>query len=170
MKARLPLTLAVGLGLTASACLAFATTASADNSSSTSPMSPTYTIVANVYKDWGLPHSTRWTTSAWTYHGAAVQSMDRIRDTVHLSSSVGSFTWTCSVGFTGENPTGSCSGTPSVRTQSTTFYWENGNTYESDLNGYMTLDWYTTWDQVCATASAYSSRLGIHGQTQACVG
>jgi hypothetical protein len=148
----------------------FLPSASADNATATSPMAPTYTIQAHVYKDWGIPRTTRWVTSAWTYHGAARQSMTRIRDTTTLASSVGTFTWSCSVGLSGESPTGNCTGTPGSGTYSTTLYWENGNTYESDINGYMYLSWNTTWDQVCASASAYSSPLGIHGNTSACVG
>ena len=164
------LRLAVAACTVAGAVLATAPLATAENATKDAAMSPGYTIEARVYKDWGVAHPTKWVTSAWTYHGAAFQSMTRIRNTATLASSVGTFTWSCSVGVSTGGPEGNCTGTPNVSTYSTSQYWENGNTYEADLNGYMYPSWNTTWEQVCSIASASSSSLGIHGQSQACVG
>ena len=156
--------------MAAAAVFSVTSTAVAQNATQDSAMAPNYTIEARVYKDWGVAHPTHWTTSVWAYHGAALQSMTRIRDTTTMASSVGSFTFTCQVGLSTGGPTGNCTGNASAPTYNASVYWENGGTYESDLVGVMNPQWNTTWEQVCSNASAYSSSLGIHGTTQACIG
>jgi hypothetical protein len=162
----------VAAGTAFMATLGVAPTAFAQNSTSDSTMSPNYYIEARIWKDFGNGDPTHWSTSAWTYHGAALQSMTRIRDTatIQVWGGSGNFSSTCSVGFSGENPTGSCNSTASASSWVQTFYWENGNTYESDLNGVSHPTFGTYWMKVCSAASAYSQPLGIHGTTTACVG
>jgi len=146
------------------------TAAPADNASNSSTMAPTYRIEARIWKNPGNPNPTRWATSAWTYHGAALQSMTRIRNTATIQSWGGSFTFSCTVGVTGTEPTGNCTGNGSVVTDNQTLWWENGNIYESDINGVVYPNFGVYWLKICSAASAYSRPLGIHGYTQACVG
>lgn len=167
---RTQITLALAAAAALAAGVVSATPALADSSVGTGAMGGNgYRIEAHAWKDPGNA-SPHWQTSAWTFHGSALQSVTRIRDTADLYSNGGGFTYTCSVGFSGQNPTGSCSTTGSISTNHATLWWENGNTYESEVGGQMMTSWNTLTTKVCATASAYSQPLGIHGTASTCVG
>lgn len=173
MKAPRKLAALAVVGAAAVTVLGFAPAASADNSTADSSMGSNYYIEARIWKDPGNGNPTHWATSAWTYHGAALQSMSWIKDvaTIQVWGGSGNFQSQCSVGFTGENPSGSCNSTQSASSWVQTFTWTNRNTYESDLNGVSEPTFGTYWMKVCSQASAYNSRLGLHGgPTTACVG
>jgi hypothetical protein len=170
MKARLGLLAAVG-GVACS-MVAGVHAASAQSATDTRPMAPNYTIEARVWKDFGNPNPTHWSTSTWTFHGAALQSMSRIKDSTRITSSSPLTSASCSVGVDTGNPSGNCSLTPVTNTSDVTYTWENGNTYISDLNGTVYNNFWLGigWIKVCNAGSAYSSRLGIKGNALACVG
>lgn len=147
------------------AMLASGGPASAESSTGTSAMTPNYTIEARVNKDAGVLHPTHWTTSTWTFHGAALQRMSTIQDTTNIWSTGGTMTVTCTTG--GANP---CSATGSTWTSQKTISWTNGNAYVSDLTGQINPEWTVFWLRVCNDGYAYSSALGIKGVASACVG
>lgn len=159
------------IGAVATTVMAPAPAALAQNSTVDATMTPNYYVEARIYKDLGNGDPTHWSTSAWTYHGAAVQRMTRIRDTATVQVWGGSgFSGSCSSGFSGETPSFSCQNNYNTTSSTESMYWENGNTYESDLSGVVHPTYGTYWMKVCSIASAYSSPLGIHGSVTACVG
>jgi hypothetical protein len=146
--------------------------ASAQSATDTRPMAPNYTIEARVWKDFGNPNPTHWSSSTWTFHGSALQGMTRIKDSTRITSSSAMTTVSCSAGMETGKPTGNCNLTPVANTSDVTFNWENGNTYISDLNGTIYHNFWAGigWIKVCNAGSAFSSSLGIKGNALACVG
>lgn len=150
---------------------ALAAPALAQNSTVDSTMSGTYYIEARIWKDAGNGDPTHFATSAWTYHGAALQKMTWIKNVATIQVWGGSgMSGSCTLGGSDTGANGSCTSNWSTTSSTETLTWENGNAYESETSGLVHPTFGTYWMKVCSNASAYSAPLGIHGNTTACVG
>jgi hypothetical protein len=154
---------AAAAGVALATAVPLASTAWADNATSTAPFGAGRHIEARAWKEPGnwSPH---WATSAWSYHGSALWSVTWIKNTADLYSTGATITVTCSTDKT-------CNASGSLTGNKVTMWWQNDGTYESDLGGQMVTNGVVVATKVCSSAIGYSQPLGLRSNiATACAG
>ncbi|TQS31028.1 hypothetical protein [Microbispora sp. KK1-11] len=127
----------------------------ADNSTKTGSFGSGRHIEVRVWKAPGN-NNPGFSTSVWTYNGAALWKVDWVKDvtTVYVNSVSG-----FSVSYA---ESGGPSGTVNTSGTELSLEWTNENAYESEVKGNISNSVLTTIStKVCGQGSAYSRSLGI---------